>query len=59
KPKALKKIFKERNIKGATIVKGNFHKPISEVRKALALGDNAQVTLLINANTLYQVQAIL
>ncbi|MEG2492624.1 MAG: class I SAM-dependent methyltransferase [Rikenellaceae bacterium] len=59
KPKALKKIFKERNIKGATIVKGNFHKPISEVRKALALGDNAQVTLLINADTLYQVQAIL
>lgn len=58
KPKALKKILKERKIKGATLIKGNTQKSLAEIRKALALEDNDQVTLLINRELIYLVEPI-
>lgn len=58
KPKALKKLFKERKIKGATLIKGNTPKSLAEIRKALALEDNDQVTLLINRELIYLVEPI-
>lgn len=58
KPKALKKLFKERQIKGATLIKGNTQKSLSELRKALSLEDNSQTTLLIHRDILYLVEPI-
>lgn len=58
KPKALKKLFKERQIKGATLIKGNTQKSLAELRKALSLEDNNQTTLLIHRDILYLVEPI-
>lgn len=58
KPKALKKLFKERQIKGVTLIKGNTQKSLAELRKALSLEDNNQTTLLIHRDILYLVEPI-
>lgn len=58
KPKALKKIFKERAINGATIIKGNTTKALSEIRKALSLKDNNDATIVADRDSIYLVETI-
>lgn len=56
KPKALKKVLKERGIAGVTVIKRDFRMSVEEVRARLGVRDGGDATMVLCDKTAYLVE---